>query len=105
MENLSIHILTESVPIFTFWDSNNLDERYIAHVRDLIEFNDTNDDGVPQPTERATQGTLALASGTWNISDIVNETEDDSVVADESLDDDDSEVAAMVDTSLEKDDE
>ncbi len=81
INNFSIHILTDSLPIFQFWDANTPDERYLVRITNLIEYNDTNGDGVPQPSERAPEGNFALASGTWEISDIQNETDGDELVA------------------------
>ncbi|MHA1917320.1 MAG: hypothetical protein ACTSUV_03290 [Candidatus Ranarchaeia archaeon] len=81
IRNSSFRIISDTLPIFSFWDVNNLDEKYIVRITDLIEFNDTNGDGIPQPTEKALGGHLALASGEWDVSDVINETLNDTLQA------------------------
>ncbi|MHA1712645.1 MAG: hypothetical protein ACTSW4_01170 [Candidatus Ranarchaeia archaeon] len=81
IDNFTVRINTDTHPLFSFWREENPDERYLVHLTDLIEFNDSNQDGVAQPSERTPLGTLALASGTWEVSPIINETEDDLLKA------------------------
>ena len=84
MDNFSIRILNETYPHFMFWNAmNQTGDQYHVRMMELVEFNDTNGDGIPQLSEEAPgQSALSLASGTWTISSIVTENDtDDNIIA------------------------
>ncbi|MHA2408375.1 MAG: hypothetical protein ACXACA_08400 [Candidatus Ranarchaeia archaeon] len=81
IQNFSVQIITDTVPLFRLGERNQPDEMYLVRLDDLIEFNDTNSDGIPQPTERAPGGTLPLSAGDWDVSELLNETEGEDLKA------------------------
>ena len=52
MDNFSIRILNETYPHFMFWNAmNQTGDQYHIRMMELVEFNDTNGDGIPQLSE------------------------------------------------------
>ncbi|MFX1474937.1 MAG: hypothetical protein ACFFCO_05605 [Promethearchaeota archaeon] len=86
-EDMTVRVTTGGeVPHFLFWATNTTGTpapvTYHVQFHQLIEFNDTNDDGTYTPgTDIVARPILSLAAIRWNFSGFITDQEDDTTTA------------------------